>query len=563
MRRAYRSPADGQLSEFGFYAPPNMEPGHKYPLIIALHGMNGYAMSMLRWLFGYDDPGRDQAWEERHMPAELPRLPAFVVSPEAHGNAMYRTVGEADVMRIVEWALANYPIDPAKVTITGPSMGGIGTAALAFHHPSVFAAAEPLCGYHSYFIRRDYGGRPVRPWEKQLADFRSNVSWAYNGMRIPLFIVHGTKDKPEENSGVLIDRYKDLGYSLKHEHPDLGHNVWSKTYEGLKGASWLLWNRRALHPKSVRLRTSRLRFGDNAWVHVDEIERPGGWGQIEARVRRGNEIVATTKGITALRLDRDSELLEAGTPVTVKVDETPIEFADGDPLLLHHDASGWHKGALAHAGTYKHGDVTGPIDDAFHEAMLFVYGASDPAQARANEEVARSFAAVRWGVRVSYPVMSDVEFFARGESVANDHALFLVGNAKSNRVVREIEDGLPIRIDGDAVVIGGKRITGNQLGAAFIRPNPKRTDRYVIVVEGVDALGTWRAMSLPSLLPDFIVYDDGVAPARGQQLLSGGIARAGGFFDDEWALPADISDPSARERGAGASSEHDATPYLP
>jgi len=563
MRRAYRSPADGQLSEFGFYAPPNMEEGRKYPLIVALHGMNGYAMSMLRWLFGYDDPGRDQAWEERHMP-DLPRLPAFVVSPEAHGNAMYRTVGEADVMRIVAWAMANYPIDPAKVTITGPSMGGIGTAALAFHHPDVFAAAEPLCGYHSYFIRRDYGGRPVRPWEKQLADFRSNVSWAYNGMRIPLFIVHGTKDKPEENSGVLIDRYKDLGYSVKHEHPDLGHNVWSKTYEGLKGASWLLWNRRALHPKSVRLRTSRLRFADNAWVHIEEIDHPGGWGQIEARVRRGDEIVASTRGVAALRFDRDGELLDASTPVTVNVDETPIVFADGEALELHHDASGWHKGPLSHAGIYKHGNVTGPIDDAFHEPMLFVYGASDPAQARANEEVARSFAAVRWGVRVSYPVMSDVEFFARGEAVANDHALFLVGNAKSNRVVRDIEDGLPIKVDGDAVVIAGKRITGSQVGAAFIRPNPKRPDRYVVVVEGVDALGTWRAMSLPSLLPDFVVYDEGVAPARGQQLLSGGYVRAGGLFDEEWALPADISDPSAREQRAdGAKSEHDATPYLP
>jgi hypothetical protein len=70
-------------------------------------------------------------------------------------------------------------------------------------------------------------------------------------------------------------------------------------------------------------------------------------------------------------------------------------------------------------------------------------------------------------------------------------------------------------------------------------------------------------MSLPSLLPDFIVYDDGLAPARGQQLLSGGVARAGGFFDNDWALPADISDPSARELGTGAKSEHDATPYLP
>jgi len=111
--------------------------------------------------------------------------------------------------------------------------------------------------------------------------------------------------------------------------------------------------------------------------------------------------------------------------------------------------------------------------------------------------------------------------------------------------------------------VGGQKITGSQLGAAFIRPNPKRTDRYVVVVEGADALGTWRSLSLPELLPDFIVYDEDVAPARGQQLLSAGVARAGGFFTNEWALPADISDPSASSQRPGAKSEYDATPYLP
>ena len=53
-------------------------------------------------------------------------------------------------------------------------------------------------------------GRPQRPWERFLAEERSNVMWAENGQHLPLFIVHGTEDKPEENSGVLIDRYEEL-----------------------------------------------------------------------------------------------------------------------------------------------------------------------------------------------------------------------------------------------------------------------------------------------------------------------------------------------------------------
>lgn len=238
MRRAYQSPIDGKLSEFALYVPPDFKAGgtRQYPLIVALHGMNGHPMQMLMWLFGHDDPLRDASWEDRHPRKDLQPLEAIVVAPGGHFNSMYREMGEDDVMRVIEWAKATYPIDEARVTVTGPSMGGIGSAACALHHPDQFAAAEPLCGYHSYFVRNDVGSRTMRPWERFGAEQRSNVLWAENGMYLPLYVVHGTKDLPEENSGVLIDRYEELHYDVKHEHPDLGHNVWQTTYEDVQGS---------------------------------------------------------------------------------------------------------------------------------------------------------------------------------------------------------------------------------------------------------------------------------------------------------------------------------------
>ena len=93
-------------------------------------------------------------------------------------------------------------------------------------------------------------------------------------------------------------------------------------------------------------------------------------------------------------------------------------------------------------------------------------------------------------------------------------------------MIQALEADLPIRVEGEDVVVGTTHFSGKEMGAAFIRPNPKRPDRYVVVVEGVDALGTWRSLSLPDLIPDFVVYDTTVAPARGQMLLSAGMARA-------------------------------------
>jgi poly(3-hydroxybutyrate) depolymerase len=544
-RRALRSPIDGDLSELGVYVPPWYRPGgtRKFALVVGLHGMNGYAMGALRWLFGGDDPGRDQAWEDRHT-GRLRPADAFVITPFAHGNSLYRDLGEVDVMNAVAWAMRRYPIDPSRVTITGMSMGGIGSAGVPLHRPNVFAAAEPLCGYHSYLIRGDVAGRPLRPWERFLAEERSNVLWAENGERLPLYVVHGTEDKPEENSGVLIDRYKRLGFYVKHEHPEAGHNVWQQTYEDLKGLSWLLRHRRELHPAHVHFKTTRTRWSTSAWVQIDELAGESTWGELDARVTpKTRDVVATTRGLSQLTFQRDEQLL-GSAPVTVSIDGARLAFDQGEPLVLGRAAAGWQKGPLTHAGPFKHGTVTGPLRDVFSEPIVFVY--EDGPEARANEEVARAFARIRPGVQVAYPVLSDTEFLARGEPLANDRALFLLG--RSNRVLARLEAlrAFPVRVEAGAVTVGQQRFTGKELGAAFVHPNPARPDRYVVVVAGADVPGTLRARSLPDLLPDFVVWDEQVQPARGQVLLGAGALRAGGFFTKEWELPGTTADPGAR-----------------
>ena len=433
-------------------------------------------------------------------------------------------------------------------------MGGIGAAGCALRHPDRFAAAAPLCGYHSFFLRGDIMGRPLQPWERFLAEERSNVLWAENGSSLPLFIVHGTLDLPIENSTVLADRYDELHYDEVHDYPDLGHNVWQTTYADLDGAKWLLDHKRAMHPRSIRFKTSNPRWADADWVHVDALARSDAWGEVNARIVRATSISVSTHLVRALTLDRDARWIEDARPTTVTVDGCALVFQAGERMTMHREEDGWHAGALGGSPS-KHGTVNGPIRDIFHEPILFVWGDDDPTQSRANEEAAHAWSRVRPGVRVAYPLLSDREFFARGEAVANDRCLFLVGNARSNRVVRELESQFPIRVDGQDIALvrapdgdadpSTERIPSlasppwaSQLGAVFIVPNPLRPSRYVVVVEGVGAFGTWRSLSLPDLLPDYVVFDGGVAPARGSTVLGAARLRAGGYFANDWRLPA-------------------------
>lgn len=549
MRRAVRSRFDGQLSEFGLYLPPDFRPGsgRTYPLVVGLHGLNGRAMGMMRWLFGGDDPGpgRGPAFQDRHLGA-LPPISAIVVTPLARGNAFYREIGEVDVFEIVDWATRTFPVDRTRTSITGASMGGTGAASIPLHVPNVFAAAEPLCGYHSYRIRQDVRNHRLRPWEKYLVEERSNADWAENGERLPLWIVHGTRDLPERNSGVLIEAYEKLGFSIKHDHPDLGHNVWQPTYENLRGMNWLLSHRLDPKPPRVRFKTSRTRWGTSAWVTVDELSDEAAWGEIDARAEAGARITASTRGIAALRFDRATSPIGEGK-ATVVIDGQALAWEGSEPIVLHREPSGaWQKGAAVRTNPVKGGHVTGPLRDVFHEPILFVYGDA-PDEARVNEHVARAFAQGHPGVEFSYPVTSDTAFFAAGEALGNERALFLVG--RTNRVREELErrhpGAFPLRVEPGSVTIGSERRTGRELGAAFVHPNPERPDRYVVVLAGADTAGTLRALSLPDLLPDFVVWDASPAPSRGQVVLGNGALLAGGFFTKAWKLPASFADPLA------------------
>ena len=243
-------------------------------------------MAMVRYLFGNDDPDRENEWEDRHV-GPLAPLEAFVVTPNGYGNTMYRDLGEDDVLRIVAWALSRYPIDPDRVTITGMSMGGIGAASIPLHHPGIFAAAEPLCGYHSYFVRRDIAGHPLRPWEQLLAEERSNALLGPE-RRAPPALRRARHEGParRRTAACSSSGTRSSATTSSHEHPPLGHNVWQTTYEDLKGAKWLLRHRRDAHPAEVRFRTMRLRDGDDAWVHVDELAPPGRVGRGRRAGRR-------------------------------------------------------------------------------------------------------------------------------------------------------------------------------------------------------------------------------------------------------------------------------------
>jgi poly(3-hydroxybutyrate) depolymerase len=518
---ARRSDLDGQPQRVLVQLPPSYRPGieRRYPLVLLLHGYDGNPRSVMRAFL--DNDGRSSA------------VDGFVVAPHAHGNAFYRGPGEHEVMRTLDWLLRAFPIDAQRVSVTGVSMGGTGTASIALRYPARFAAAAPLCGYHSYFVRRDTAGRPLRDWEKDRMHSSSPASWAESGRNLPLYVAHGTKDFPLENSKVLIGRFKQLGQRVVEDWPDTGHAVWEKTYAGAKLWPWLTGWRHDQEPARVTLKTDALRYGTLDWLRIAALSRPGRMGSADARVAAPDRVVVVTDGVEAVELKRPAKHVERERALAVAIDGSELSFEPGEALALHKAGNTWQKGAYVVRPGEKRAGVEGPIGGVFLDRLTFSYGSLDAATTRANREVATLLARMRNGVDIRYPVMADREIDDR---IERDSSLVLVGNARDHSMLAKIAGALPIGTEVDAIVTGGARHTGTDVGAIFVYPNPRHPARQLLVVTAPSPPGIWRALSLPQLLPDFVIYDAGLAAAAGQQVLGRASVLAAGFFDRHWKI---------------------------
>jgi predicted peptidase len=97
-------------------------------------------------------------------------LGAVIVAPDCRGRSWTDPTSEADVLAVVAHARREYNVDPARVLLTGYSMGAIGTWYLASRHQDVFSAALIVAG--------------LPPAGAAEADWR-----------IPLYVIHSRADE--------------------------------------------------------------------------------------------------------------------------------------------------------------------------------------------------------------------------------------------------------------------------------------------------------------------------------------------------------------------------------
>ena len=193
------------------YTPQAAQAGAPLPLVLFLHGSG--------------ERGRDlNRVRLQGLPRELEigrDLPAHVLAPQCPEGVWWEDVA-ARLSALLDNVEGRLSIDPDRVLVTGLSMGGFGTWALALREPGRFAALAPVCG----------GGDPTRAAE--LA-------------HLPQRVFHGALDEvvPPERSAEMVEALRAAGADVRFTlYPDLAHDSWTRAYGEAGLYDWLLAQRR-------------------------------------------------------------------------------------------------------------------------------------------------------------------------------------------------------------------------------------------------------------------------------------------------------------------------------
>lgn len=182
--------------------------GEPFPLIVFLHGA-GERGSNLDQL---------KVWGIPKKVEHDSNFPFIVVSPQCPADSWWLLKVEA-LKGLLDEIKSKYNVDKSRVYLTGMSMGGFGTWALAAKYPDDFAAIAPVCG----------GGE---------------VRLAMNGLyKMPVWVFHGAKDNviPLQRSQEMVDEIKKKGGDVKFTiYPDLDHNCWEAAYNNEELYKWFL-----------------------------------------------------------------------------------------------------------------------------------------------------------------------------------------------------------------------------------------------------------------------------------------------------------------------------------
>ena len=518
IERAYLSNIDGSAQPYYIYIPKTVDLKNPAPLVIFLHGYIGN-LDKVNWL--------DQTLSDS-MKTLAEKLGGILLAPFARSNTDFLGIGERDVLKTIGLARRDYKIDADRIYLCGPSMGGSGAWAIGAHYPHLFAANVPASGRSDYNLWQDVPRGVLTEFKQFIIDRDYAVTLKSNFRNLPVFAFHGELDwlvKPDQ-SRKMVEALQALKFeALYREFPEGDHWSCFDAFDSDELIAWLRGKRRVVRPQRVTYRTYHPRFNRAYWVSIDDFAAFGKPASVDAKLTGPQRVTVTVENVARFTLG-DGKHLVADDTLRAKLSDgrllKPVSVTDGRATFT--------VSPVPEGGLRKRGELCGPVYEAYQRPFVLVYGTAGDAAGQRNSRNLASMGMLEWfEFAAGVPrVKRDVDV---NKEDIRDFNLILFGTPKSNRVIARIADKLPVKIGKNQFVIGGKTYAGEKLGLIMTYPNPLNPERMVVIHSGV----RW-GKGLPQnhkmdFLPDYIVFDDTIAPVSGTNTF-----KVAGFFDINWQL---------------------------
>lgn len=213
LRRVHKDPG-GRQARYVLFVPHSYDASKPYPLVLFLHGAGETGTDGSQQA----TVGLGPAVQKREK-----TFPFLTIFPQSQLRTWQADTPDAKrALAILDEVEHEYRVDPARVYLTGLSMGGFGTWSLAAKYPDRWAAIVPVCG----------GGNP-----ESAAKIKGLPCWCF----------HGRDDEivPVEYSRTMVKAlWLAGGHPNYTEYPGVEHNSWDRAYATPELDDWLLQHRR-------------------------------------------------------------------------------------------------------------------------------------------------------------------------------------------------------------------------------------------------------------------------------------------------------------------------------
>lgn len=198
--------------------PKNIVPGEKYPALFVMHGIGSNEHNMLALVNGLEDSF--YIFSVRGHLTQGSGYAYFTIQGYGKPHREVFDEGINKLANFIDYASANYPIDPEKLYLLGFSQGAIVSMTLAVTLGNKIKGIVALSGYIPQFVKEEY---------------MINVS-----NHLSVFISHGEFDQvlPYEWGRENVDYFTKLGVPITFKSYQEGHTVSEKNLQDSK--FWIL-----------------------------------------------------------------------------------------------------------------------------------------------------------------------------------------------------------------------------------------------------------------------------------------------------------------------------------